>query len=84
MPKVRPLTQEARNKEAFRRMLDVKRAENGYRTWTALADAIGMEPGTLRSWKDNPSCISWEKLVRIFHFLKYTQEEVYTSLGFKP
>ena len=84
MPKVRPLTEEERTHDAFRRILGAKRELAGYKDWTALSDAMGISQQTFSARKRNPNRFNLDDLHRLFKFLKYTPDEIVESLGFKP
>ena len=81
MPRVRPLTEEARCKEAFNYVLDRKRAEFRYKDWTGVAEALGIPRDTLYTWRRDPGCIPTRKLRLIYKKLRYTSEEIAESLG---
>ena len=83
MPRINPLTETARDREAFNHVLDIKRAQAGYKNWSALADALGVPRDTLYSWKRDPGQIPRRKLREIYRLLKFTPEEIYESFGFK-
>lgn len=82
MPRVKPLTESARDREAFNHVLDVKRAQAGYPNWVALAEAMNIPRETLYSWRHNPGCIPRRKLRELYRLLKYTPEDIYESFGF--
>ena len=82
MPKVRPLTDTARDKEAFNRVLDIKRASAGIPNWAALADGLGIDRNVLYSWRHDPGSIPRRKLRKLYQYLKYTPEDMYASFGF--
>ena len=82
MPKVRPLTATARDREAFNYILDVKRAQAGIPNWTALADALGEDRNTLYAWRHDPGCIPRRKLRELYRLLKYTPEDMFRSFDF--
>ena len=82
MPRVRPLTDAAKDREAFNRVLDIKRATAGIPNWTALADAVGVDRNTLYTWRHDPGCIPRRKLRELYRYLKYTPEDIYASFGF--
>ena len=83
MPRIRPLTEEARVKESFNYVFDKKRAENKYKDWAAVAKALGVVPETLYSWKRKPSGIPQHRLREIYRLLKYTPDDIYQSFGFQ-
>ena len=82
MPKVRPLTEEARDREAFNHVMDVKRAEAGIPNWSALADTLDVDRNTLYSWRHNPGCVPRRKLRKLYRVLNYTPEDIFRSYGF--
>ena len=82
MPKVRPLTETARDREAFNHVMDVKRAQAGYENWAVLADALGEDRNTIYNWRHNPGCIPRRKLRELYRLLKYTPEDMFNSFGF--
>ena len=81
MPRVKPLTEEAKIKETFNYVLDRKRAECRYKDWSSLAGALGVKRETLYTWKRDPGCIPSRKLRMIYKKLRYTPEEIAESLG---
>ena len=82
MPRVRPLTEEARAKEAFNHVLDVKRAESDIPNWTVVADRLGIKRNTFYTWRNNPGGIKRRDLIKLYKLLKYTPEDIFASLGF--
>ena len=81
MPRVKPLTEEARCKEAFNFVLDRKRAELRYKDWASVADALGIKKETLYTWRRDPGCIPARKLRLLYKKLRYTPEEIAESMG---
>lgn len=81
MPKVKPLTEDAKYKDAFNFVLDRKRAESRYKNWTSLADALGIKKETLYTWMRNPGGIPSRKLRMLYQKLRYTPEEIAESFG---
>lgn len=82
MPRTKPLTEAARDREAFNHVLDIKRAQAGYKNWSDLADALDVPRDTLYSWKRDPGQIPRRKLRNIYRLLKYTPEDIFDSFGF--
>ena len=82
MPRVTPLTETARDREAFNYVLDCKRAQAGYKNWSALADALGIDRNTIYGWRNDPGGIPRRKLKELYRLLKYTPEDIYNSFGF--
>lgn len=82
MPRLRPSTESTRDREAFNYILDCKRAQAGYKNWSALADALGLPRDTLYSWKRDPGQIPRRKLRELYRFLKYSPDDIYASFGF--
>ena len=81
MPRVKPLTEDARCKEAFNFVLDRKRAELRYKDWASVADALGIKKETLYTWRRDPGCIPARKLRLLYKKLRYTPEEIAESMG---
>ena len=81
MPRVTPLTEEARYKESFNYVLDRKRAEGRYKDWACLAEALGIPRDTLYTWRRDPGGIPSRKLRQIYKKLRYTPEEIAESMG---
>ena len=83
MPRVRPLTEVAKDKEAFNRVLDIKRAEARIPNWAALAEAIGEDKNVVYAWRADPGSIPRRKLRKLYRYLKYTPDDMFESFGFK-
>lgn len=81
MPRVKPLTEEARYKESFNYVLDRKRAECRYKDWACLAESLGIPRETMYTWRRDPGCIPSRKLRQIYKKLRYTPEEIAESMG---
>ena len=80
MPRVKPLTEDARCKEAFNYVLDKKRAEGRYKDWTSVADALGIKKETLYTWRRDPGCIPNRKLRQLYKKRRYTPDEIAESM----